>query len=311
MFSSITQPNYPKAALGLEKGSISVVMLDKAGRGQYSVRQAATAVLPAGLLTPGFLDANIAEPREFAACLQEAVEDAGLMNQKRWSVALPSSTARTSIFVLESEPVSKKETDEILDWKAGQSFGAPAAELRIAKQKIAPDKDGKTRYFVTAVTLAVLDEYETQFESLGWKAGLILPRSIAESKWLTGGTEKADSLLISSTDDGFTALLLRGSEPTVVRSVTCTPEEIDDEIYRLLMFYNDRFSSDQGFGMLEKLLVIGKGFVREKITQISTEALGRALRTLTPTEIGLYFPDTTLDFDEIAAPAGLAALGFA
>ncbi len=309
MFPSITQPNYPSAALGLEAGSISVVMLEKAGRGQFAIRQAATSVLPPGLLTPSFLDGNIPDPRGFADCLQEAVVNAGLMNQKRWSVALPSNAARTSIIALENEPTSKKEADEILDWKAEQSFGAPAAELRIARQKISPDKEGRSRYFATAITLLALDEYETQFEALGWKAGLILPRAVGEAQWLMDGTDLSDSLLISSNDDGFTALLLRGSEPAVVRSVTCVPDEVDDEVYRLLMFYNDRFANEQGGGSLEKLLVIGKGMIPEKIRQIGSEALGRALRILTPGEIGLYLPDSSLDFDEIAAPAGLAALG--
>ncbi len=311
MFSSITQPNYPKNAIGLEKGMISVVMLDKAGRGQYAVRQAATIDLPTGLLVPSFNDVNINDPRGFADHLREAVENAGLLNQKRWSVSLPSSAARTSILAIENEPASAKEADEIIDWKAEQSFGAPAAEMRISKQKIAPDKDGRSRYFATAITLSVLDEYETQFEALGWKTGLLLPRAIGEANWLIGGGQTADSLLISSNDDGFTALLLRGNEPAVIRSVTCVPDEIDDEIYRLLMFYNDRLAAEQPGGSLEKLLVVGKGLIPEKIRQIGAEALGHALRILSPVDVGLYLPDDSLAFDEIAAPAGLAALGFA
>ena len=55
-------------------------------------------------------------------------------------------------------------------------------------------------------------------------------------------------MLISGQNDGFTALLLRGTEPSVVRSVTCEQNEIDDEIYRLLMFYNDRFGGETGGG---------------------------------------------------------------
>lgn len=311
MFSSITQPNYPNAALGLEKGTITVVALEKAGRGQFAIRQAASAELPPGLITPSFLDTNITDPRAFSSCLREAVENAGLLNQKRWSIALPSSTARSAILTLESEPASRQEADEVLDWKAEQSFGSPAAGLRIARQKIAPDREGKARYFTTAVKLSILDEYENQFEALGWKAGLILPRAVGESRWLLDQADKADALLISSNDDGFTALLLRGNEPAVVRSVTCMPAEVDDEVYRLLMYYNDRFAAEPGGSALQRLLVVGKGLVPERIRQIASEALGRALSTLTPSEVGLNLPDNALDFDEIAAPAGLAALGLA
>lgn len=310
MFSALTQPNYPNAALGIEEGRISVVSLQGERRGNFGIKQAATVDLPPGLLQPGFLETNITNSAEFAACLREAVESAGLLKQKRWSVALPSNTARTAILVLDNEPASKQEANEILDWKAEQNFGAPAAALRLAKQKISPDEKGRSRYFATAVTLPVIDEYETQFERLGWKAGLILPRAVGEANWLADKTDKSDSLLVSANTDGFTGLLMRGDEPAVVRSVTCSPAEIDDEIYRLLMFYNDRFGGALGNSLLQRLLVIGRDFVPAKIQAIASEALGRALNVLTPEDVGFNMPGTSFSFDDLAAPAGLAAFGF-
>ena len=308
MFSSITQPNYPNAALGIEAGSISAVALSGSRR-QYNVKQAATVELAPGVVTPSFIDKNIVSDAEFAATLREVAEVAGLMGQKRWSIALPSSTARTTILTLDSVPTSRAEAEEVIDWKAEQSFGVPAAQLRIARQKISPDRDGRTRYFATAVKLAVIDEYETHFESFGWKTGLILPRAVGEANWLMNRTDKSDSLLISGNDDGFTALLLRGTEPAVVRSVTCRPGEIDDEIYRLVMFYNDRFGGEVGNDLLERLLVIGRHLVPAKVQTIASEALGRNLRVMSSDEIGLSLPVGSFSFDDIAAPAGLAALG--
>jgi hypothetical protein len=309
MFSSITQPNYPDAAVGIEAGTISVVELGSSGRRQYTIKQAATVELPPGLITPSFLTQNITDHREFSACLREAVEIAGLLGQKRWSVALPGNTARTAILALDSEPASKQEAEEVLDWKAEQSFGAPAIEMRLAKQKISPDRDGRSRYLATAVKLSVIDEYETHFEAMGWKAGLILPRAVGEANWLMDGQEQNDSLLISGNNEGFIAMILRGSEPAVVRSVSCEPSEIDDEIYRLVMFYNDRFGGEHGPGILEKLLVIGRTLVSSKVQDIASEALGRNLRVLSHDEVGLSLPGGKLRFEDIAAPAGLAALG--
>lgn len=308
MFSSITQPNYPNAALGIEAGSLSAVALS-GGRRQYSIKQAATVELAPGVLYPSFTDQNITNHTEFAACLREVVEVSGMLNQKRWSIALPSATARTAILALETEPASAKEAEEVIDWKAEQSFGVPAAHLRIARQKISPDKDGRSRYFATAIKLEVIDEYETHFESMGWKAGLILPRAVGEANWLMGRGDQGDSLLISGNDEGFTALLLRGSEPAVVRSVTCRPNEVDDEIYRLVMFYNDRFGSPATGGLLERLLVVGKNLIPANIQTIASEALGGNIRVLSQDEVGLSFPGGGFSFDDLAAPAGLAALG--
>ena len=308
MFSVLTEPNYPNAALGIDREGVTALSLQKQGRNQYGIKQAATVTLPASILTPSFLDLNITSPGEFASCLEEAVTNAGLLSQKRWSVALPSNTARTAILTLEAQPAAKSEAEEILDWKAEQSFGAPAADLRISKQAISPDRDGKARYFATAIKLSVIDEYETIFERFGWKAGLLLPRAVSEANWLLGGKMSGDSLLVSGQNDGFTALLLRGDEPSVVRSVTCEQSEIDDEIYRLLMFYNDRFGGDLNGGTLERVLVIGRSLIPAKIKEIASEALGRATQILISDDVGLYLPDSNFSFDEIAAPAGLAAM---
>lgn len=307
MFSFLTQPNFPKAAIGFERESVTALSLQREGRG-FGVRQAASVELPANLLNPSFLEPNISNERELVVLLQEAVTSAGLQGQKSWSVSLPSNTARSAILTLDA--AGKDESEEILDWKAEQSFGAPASELRITRYKIAADADGRTRYFASAVKLSVIDEYERMFEGFGWKAGLVLPRAISESKWIAADSQRADSMLISSQSDGFSAILMRGGEPAVIRSVTCTAAERDDEIYRLLMFYNDRFAAGSQGKLLERILLIGKGLVPAKIREISSEALGRALEVMRPDEIGLNMPANSLTFDEIAAPAGLAALGW-
>ncbi|MGI8788989.1 MAG: hypothetical protein ACR2HG_14700 [Pyrinomonadaceae bacterium] len=310
MLENLTQPNYPKAALGLERENVTALALQKEGRGRFGIRQAAIVELPAHLLVPSFTEQNISNQAEMRLLLDEVTTNSGLQKQKRWSVSLPSNTARTAILTLDNEPASKEEFEEVIDWKAEHTFGVPSGEMRISRRKISSDANRKSRYFTTAVKLSVIDEYETLFESLGWQAGLILPRAVSEANWLVDAKSKADSLLISSQTDGFTALLLRGDEPTVVRSVTCTESERDDEIYRLLMFYRDRFGDNTSEKSLEKLLVVGKNFTPARLKEIADEALGRTLAILRPEDVGFNLPVQTLSFDDLAAPAGLASLGW-
>ncbi len=310
MLSALTQPNYPKAALGLEKGSITALQLQKEGRKGFGIKQAAALELPEHLLNPSFTSVNIASAEEMLVMLDEVTETAGLARRKRWSVSLPSNTARSAILTLDEEPASKEEYSAVLDWKAENVFGVPSGEMRITRRKISPDAKGKTRYFATAVKLSVIDEYETLFERKNWKAGLILPRAISESNWLIGKNKEKDSLLISSQSDGFVALLLRNNEPVVVRSVICTNDERDDEIFRLLMFYRDRIGDPLSENFLEKLLVVGKDFAPARLKDITSEALGKTLDILRPEDVGLNLPVNNISFDDIAAPAGLAALGW-
>jgi len=310
MLESLLEPNYPRAALGLEAESVTVLALQKEGKGRFGIKQAATIGLPEHLLTPSFTEKNISNPEELLVFFDEAVMKAGLQKQKRWSASLPSNTARTAILTLENEPASQQEFSEVLDWKAENTFGVSSGELRLSRRKISSDANGKSRYFATAVKLSVVDEYETLFERQGWRVGLILPRAVSEAKWLVDSKNKTDSLLISSQSDGFTALLLRGDEPTVVRSVTCTESERDDEIFRLMMFYRDRLANESGETFLDKLLVTGREIVPDKLKEIAVEALGKTLNILRPEDVGLNLPVQHLSFDDLAAPAGLATYGW-
>ena len=104
--------------------------------------------------------------------------------------------------------------------------------------------------------------------------------------------------------------LLRGDEPMVVRCVTCTEEERDDEIFRLLMFYRDRLGNEESESFLEKVLAIGKNFTSARLKEIADDALGKTLKILRPEDVGLNMPIQTMNFNEIAAPAGLASLGW-
>jgi Tfp pilus assembly PilM family ATPase len=294
--------------VGLRREGISVVSVQKQGR-SFALRRAATVDLPAGVLQPSFNEANIAEPQELLAAMREAATSAGLQTQKRWSASLPADSARMSILTLEVAPKTKKELSEVLNWKAERSFGVRPEELRLAIQPLSPDASKRPRYFVVAVRLDVLAEYDELFENLGWQVGLVLPRHLSEAQWLTLSKSSkllGDSLLVSSQADGFAAMLFRAGQPAVVRSVMCEPEEREDELYRLLLFYRDRLASEHT--ALDRFLLIGEDFAAERLSEITNETLGYDTKILRPEDIGFLWQDDALRFDDIAAPAALASL---
>ncbi|HAF16454.1 MAG TPA: hypothetical protein DCK99_22690, partial [Blastocatellia bacterium] len=82
-----------------------------------SLRRAATVALPATLIQPSFNEPNILNPAELTAALRDLAASAGLLQQRRWSVALPEGASRSLILTLESQPVSNAELEEVLTWK--------------------------------------------------------------------------------------------------------------------------------------------------------------------------------------------------
>jgi hypothetical protein len=314
LFNKLVRPRFPSAALGLESGNASVVYLERARRDGFSIRRAATATLPESLIHPSFDELNITDANALALLLSEVALSAGLGKQRKWSVALPEATTRATILTLESAPASRSELEEVLRWKYERSFGAPPEELRVSRERLPPDSQGRQRYLAAGIRLSILAEYEGVFEALGWRAGLILPRHQGEARWVMTNGAPGDALLISSHAEGFTALLLRNKQPLIARSVLCEAEDRDDELYRLLLFYRDRIlSSADAAGAslpLDRLLVVGEGFDKAHVSEIVSETLEVSIRALGPVEVGLALPSNELNFDAIAAPAGLATLAW-
>jgi hypothetical protein len=312
-FTKLIKPRYPANALGIESSNASVVLLEHRRRDGFALRRAATIALPSSLVTPSFDEINITDTNEMADTLAELVTSAGLGRQRKWSAALPEAAARTVILTLESAPASRAEMEEILRWKIERGFGTPLEELRVARQRLNPDAQGHPRYLATATRESVIAEYEAVFAALGWRTGLILPRHVGEVRWLVRSGVRGDALLLSSHVEGFTALLIRGTQPVIVRSVMCEPEDRDDELYRLLLFYRDRVAPVDDHSpaeSLERLLVVGDGFNKDHVSEIINETLGIQLPALRPQDVGLNLPSSDLSFDLIAAPAGLATLAW-
>jgi hypothetical protein len=309
--SKLIHPWYPSTAVGFEKGIATMVQLERGRGGTSSLRRAATVALPESLISPSFDEPNISDPTELTVALRDLATSAGLLQQKRWSVALPDAASRTLIITLESQPASHAELEEVLTWKMERGFSASVDELGIARERLPADAQGRDRYLVVATRASILKEYESVLRSLGWRAGLIVPRHIGEGQWLTMNGSFGDALLLSSSEKGFTAVVFRGKQPLIIRSVTCDPHECEDELYRMLLFYRDRRGGEVEKGQeLSRVLVVGELLDKARVCAIVNETLGADLRSLNAADLGLQLATRELSFDAIAAPAGLATLSW-
>src|ERR1044072_699276 len=169
-FQRRISPRLPQAAVGLSGEAVSVVQLERRGGG-LAVRSAGLLPLPQGLVQPSFDEQNVSDGAELAGALTELLTSAGLLRRKRWSVALPEASTRTSILTLETAPASRNESEEMLRWKTERTLGPPLDEFGVRRERLNRDAQGRERYLVTGVRLSVLAEYEQVFAVLGWNAG--------------------------------------------------------------------------------------------------------------------------------------------
>jgi len=312
LLSRVVEPWYPATAVGLEEGVASVVQLERVKGNACRLKRAATVNLDSTVIRPSFDQPNIPNRAQLAAVLKDLAVSAGLLRQKRWSLTFPETTARTTVFTLESQPQSGAELQEVLKWKFERGFGAPIEELSISRERLHRDPQGRDRYLATAVKKSVLAEYEAVLDSLGWRAGLILPRHLGEAQWLVRNGAAGDSLLLSNSSQGFTGVIFRNKYPLIFRTVTCGEGEFEDEFYRFLLFYRDRNMPETATDdfPLRRLMVIGDGITKQRAGEIVNETTGGELRAVAADDLGLQLPSREFSFDSIAAPAGLATLSW-
>ena len=311
LLSRLIDPWYPATAIGLEKGVASVVQLERVRGSVCKLRRAATFNIDESLVRPSFDETNIQNKAQLAAVLNDLAASAGLLKQKRWSLSLPEASARTLVLTIESQLQSASELQDVLRWKIERGFGAAMEELSISRDRLQKDAQGRDRYLVIAVRKAILAEYEAVLDSLSWRAGLILPRHLGEAQWLTRNGGAGDSLLLSGSNHGFTGVIFRDRHPLFVRTVECAEDEIEDEFYRLLLFYRDRSAPETGGAPgLGRLMVVGEGITKQRAGEIVNEAMGGDLRPLEAEDLGLQLPSRDFSFDSIAAPAGLATMSW-
>ncbi|HTG85684.1 MAG TPA: hypothetical protein VL907_01570 [Pyrinomonadaceae bacterium] len=312
LVSRLVNPWYPATAIGLEKGVASVVHLERGKDNTSRLRRAATFNISESLVRPSFDQPNLEDPAQLANVLKELAASAGLLKQKRWSLSLPEATTRTLVVTMEGQAQSGSELQEVLTWKIERGFGAALDELSISKERLQKDPQGRDRYLVVGVRKDVLAEYESVLDLLRWRTGLILPRHLGEAQWLMRHGGAGDSLLLSGFGEGFTGVIFRDGHPLIVRTVTCAPDEFEDEFYRFLLFYRNRTAPEgiENGSRLTRLMVMGEGITRERASEIVNETTGDNLHTLEAHHLGLQLPSREFSFDSIAAPAGLATLSW-
>ena len=312
LVSRLVNPRYPATAIGLEKGVVSVVQVERAKDNSSRLRRAATFDISESLIRPSFDEPNIEDRAQLAKILNDLAASAGLLRQKRWSVSLPEATTRTFVMTVEGHTQSGAELQEVLGWKIERAFGAPLDELSVSREKLQKDAQGRDRYLVIGVRKTVLAEYEALLESLGWRIGLILPRHLGEAQWLMRNGAAGDALLFSGFAEGFTGVIFRGKHPLIIRTVNCAPDEFEDEFYRFLLFYRDRSAPEgvESGSTLSRLMIMGEGISKERAGEIVNETTGGDLRPLEAHDLGLQLPSREFSFDAVAAPAGLATLSW-
>jgi hypothetical protein len=158
--------------------------------------------LPEDAFTPGPGDVPVAGPA-VAGALQRLLAEVAVKIQAA-SLVVPDGFAKILAVDVEDAERNQRETDEMIAWKFGRSFGEPAPELRVSWHPVGPGTAG-TRILAVAVPEPAAASWEAPFEKAGIRIGALETGAFAVSA-LSKPAPAGDSFLVWADGDTATAL---------------------------------------------------------------------------------------------------------
>jgi Tfp pilus assembly PilM family ATPase len=306
MFTSIwnflSAPTMPSISLAVTPSHVALVEMHKRG-GNLIPKKLGVQNLRDGLVVPSLTDVNITKEAEFIDQLRSLADQAGFGKKLSLSLSLPEGSARSLVINLDQKPATHAELAQMIEWKMSRTTNIKVSEMRMDFQELSQE-GGQPRWLVSAVSANIIQQYERLLAQLGWHAGVVLPQHIGEAQWLVRNRldNNQDQVLVSVNPHGFVVVIVRGEEPLLIREINCALNEREDEFYRLMIFYKDKYAPSQG---LKNMLVLGEPNEQIVFSQALSSALQDHPQKLSPTALGLTL-DSSAPFNRFAAAAGLA-----
>lgn len=307
LWNFLTAPDLPRTALAITETHLSIVTLRRS-RGEFEPRNLGVLRLPEGLVEANFSQPNVSNEASLIEQLTRTASQAGINRPRALSLALPAGSARSQVITLDSNPHSRKELEQLLEWKIERAFGQKFYDLKTSHSRLS-DFHGRPQWLVTAIHNQVLEQYERIFKQLRWPIGLILPQHMGEAQWLMRQRLDDDQVIVSLNDHGFSAVIVRGDQPILVREIECSPEEREDEFFRLIIFYRDRLLPENEPIKLSRVLTLGTIAEQRSFREVVTSALENHAIALDTQQIGLKV-DPSAPFNHFAAAGGLATMAW-
>jgi len=243
--------NARRPSLACEIAADRVLVGRAADQGRMVEMSAARELAP-GTVVPDLMEPNLRN----GSALRQAIESAlgGVGGRSRDVIAiLPDTSVRVVLLDFETLPEKREEAEAVVRFRLKKSLPFDPEEARISYHA---QPAGKALQVVAAVVLkSVLEEYESAFRDAGYSPGVVLPSMLAA----LGAADAELPTLVVKVDahtigiailDQENLLLIRTLENT--RGVTITGDQLAEEIYPSVVFFQDTYNLN-----IERIYVAG------------------------------------------------------
>lgn len=208
--------------------------------------------LARGSVVPDLLEANLRERQDVFDTVSETL---GALNSRSRDViaVLPDAAVRVMLLDFETLPANRMEAESVVRFRLKKSL---PFDLDKAKISYHAQQSANGLKVVAAVALSsVIEDYESVFREAGYSPGIVLPSMLAA----LGAAEATRPTLVVKVDSRTTSIAILDKNQLLLfrtlenpRGVTITGEQLAEEVYPSVVFFQDTYQLN-----IEQIFVAG------------------------------------------------------
>jgi len=216
------------------------------------VEMCAAGELSPGSVVPDLMETNLRERTRVAEALRDTLGQ--VSGRSRDVIAiLPDAAVRVVLLDFETLPNKQQEAEGVVRFRLKKSLPFDVDKAKISYHTQASSTG--LRLIAAVALTSVIEDYESLFREVGYTPGVVLPSMLAA----VGATEASHPTLLVKVDartigiailDKQQLLLFRNLENA--RGVTISGEQLAEEIYPSIVFFQDTYHVS-----LEQIYVAG------------------------------------------------------
>jgi len=217
-----------------------------------TVEMCSARELAPGSVVPDLTEPNLRQPEAIRKAINEVI--GSVAGRSRDVIAvLPDAAVRVVLLDFDTLPSNVEEAESVVRFRLKKSLPFDVDKAKVSYHTQA--SLGGLRVVAAVALASVVEDYEMAFRDAGYSAGIVLPSMLAA----LGAAEADRPTLVLKVDARTTSLaildtgqllLFRTLENT--RGVTVTGEQLAEEVYPSVVFFQDTYHTN-----IERIYVAG------------------------------------------------------
>lgn len=237
--------------------------------------------LAPGSVVPDLLEANLRERQRVCDTVRETL---GALNSRSRDViaVLPDAAVRVMLLDFETLPANRAEAESVVRFRLKKSL---PFDLDKAKISYHAQQSANGLKVVAAVALSsVIEDYESVFREAGYNPGIVLPSMLAA----LGAAEAARPTLVVKVDSRTTSIAILDKNQLLLfrtlenpRGVTITGEQLAEEVYPSVVFFQDTYHLN-----IEQIFVAGLADAERAIPALRAQTGAEVTELVANSQLG-------------------------